>query len=230
MAARPVRFVVTVPKAIQFLAAANDPTQVTPADVFNYDIVAADTSGNPAAGYSGLVLVMLTDPSGANVNSSYWVGSDQHSHLILQGLSLPTVGQYQLRVSDGIVSNTFSIQVAAQQPAPGVTGATTTENTQTTSGLVITPNAADTTGHQLPDHEHHGRYAVPERRHDRDCQRHVHTVAQGAAGLKFTPTTGSTASGSFTVQESTSAIAGGLGGTTATATITVNAPTCSRPA
>jgi hypothetical protein len=43
--------------------------------------------------------------------------------------------------------------------------------------------------------------------------------------LKFTPTTGSTASGSFTVQESINATTGGLGGTTATATITVNAPT-----
>ena len=53
------------------------------------------------------------------------------------------------------------------------------------------------------------------------------TVAQGAAGLKFTPTTNSLAVGSFTVQESTSNGVGGLGGTTTTATIPVsfNGPT-----
>ena len=48
------------------------------------------------------------------------------------------------------------------------------------------------------------------------------TVAQGAAGLKFTPTTSSLATGSFTVQESTSNGTSGLSGTTATATIPVS--------
>ena len=36
------------------------------------------------------------------------------------------------------------------------------------------------------------------------------TVAQGAAGLKFTPTTGSQANGTFTIQESTTAGTTGL--------------------
>ena len=47
------------------------------------------------------------------------------------------------------------------------------------------------------------------------------TVAQGAAGLLFTPSPNSLSTGSFTVQESTSATAAGLSGPTATATILV---------
>ena len=50
------------------------------------------------------------------------------------------------------------------------------------------------------------------------------TVAQGAAGLKFTPAANSTATGTFTVQESTSATVAGLGGPTAAPTITVQGP------
>ena len=48
------------------------------------------------------------------------------------------------------------------------------------------------------------------------------TIAEGAAGLKFTPTTNSAAAGQFTIQASTSNIDAGLGGATATATITVD--------
>ena len=57
------------------------------------------------------------------------------------------------------------------------------------------------------------------------------TVAQGAAGLKFTPTTGSLATGSFTVEESTTNAVSGLSGATATATIAVTlaGPTVTAP-
>jgi len=47
------------------------------------------------------------------------------------------------------------------------------------------------------------------------------TVAQAAAGLKFTPAVNSINSGSFTVQKSNSATSTGLAGPTATATVTV---------
>ena len=50
------------------------------------------------------------------------------------------------------------------------------------------------------------------------------TVAQGAAGLKFTPTAGSLANGSFVVQGSTTADSSGLLNDTAMASITVLAP------
>ena len=133
----------------------------------------------------------------------------------------------------GLGGTTATATITVNAPTlhtPTVTNATTTENTQTTSGLVITPNAADTafvtnfqitgiTGGTLFLND--GTTAITNGT--------FITVAQGAAGLKFTPTTGSTASGSFTVQESINATAGGLGGTTATATITVNVPTLHTP-
>src|SRR6185503_4925751 len=49
------------------------------------------------------------------------------------------------------------------------------------------------------------------------------TFAQGHAGLKFTPNANFYGTGSFDVQASTSNTDGGLGGGTATATITVKA-------
>ena len=118
---------------------------------------------------------------------------------------------------------TASIAVNIVLHQPSVTNATTSENTQTTSGLVITPNATDAgfvtyfqitsiTGGTL--YQNDGVTAI--------ANGTFITAAQGAAGLKFTPTANSTASGSFTIQESTSATTGGRGGSTATATITVN--------
>ena len=123
----------------------------------------------------------------------------------------------------GVTSATATIAVNLVLHQPSVTNATTTDNTQTTSGLVITPNSADTgfvTDFQITDitggtlYENDGVTQV--------TNGEFITVAQGAAGLKFTPATNSLTSGSFTVQESTSATTAGLGGTTATATIAVN--------
>ena len=104
-----------------------------------------------------------------------------------------------------------------------MTNATTTDNTQTTSGLVITPNALDTafvTNFQITDITGGTLYQNDGVTQITDGE--FITVAQGAAGLKFTPALNSLTSGSFTVQESTTATTAGLGGPTATATITVN--------
>ena len=106
---------------------------------------------------------------------------------------------------------------------PTVTSTTTTENTQTTSGLVIKPAAADptaayfeitaVTGGTL--YQNNGTTPIPSGT--------FITLAQGAAGLKFTPTTGSLLQGNFFVQESTTATTAGLGGVPAEGTITVTA-------
>ena len=104
-----------------------------------------------------------------------------------------------------------------------MTNATTTDNTQTTSGLVITPNAADTafvTDFQITDITGGTLYLNDGVTQITNSE--FITVAQGAAGLKFTPTTNSLTSGNFTVQESTSDSTAGLGGPTAMATVTVN--------
>jgi hypothetical protein len=118
---------------------------------------------------------------------------------------------------------TASFNVTPVADTPSVTNATTNEDTQTTTGLVITRNPADgaevtnfkitgITGGTL--FQNNGTTAISEGA--------FITVAQGALGLKFTPALNSNANGSFTVQASLSAGDAGLGGGTVTATITVN--------
>src|SRR5262249_16867869 len=94
---------------------------------------------------------------------------------------------------------------------PSVTNATTSEDVQTTSGLVILPNPAD--GTVVQDYKitniangtlflNDGVTAI----HDGDFI----TVAEGAAGLKFTPAAHFFGTASLAVQSSTSASDAGL--------------------
>ncbi len=120
-------------------------------------------------------------------------------------------------------SGSASITVTRVAHTPTVSNASTNENTQTNSGLILTPSPLDSglsgyfqinsiTGGTLFQHDgttliNNGDFI---------------TFAQGQAGLRFTPTANSTVAGSFSAQASTSASVGGLGGSAATATITVN--------
>ena len=119
---------------------------------------------------------------------------------------------------------TASIIVAAVADTPSVTNASTNEDTQTSSGLVISRNAADgaevthfkitaITGGTLFQND--GLTSI--------ANNAFITFAQGNAGLRFTPALNSVAAGSFTVQAATASNDGALGGSTATATITVTA-------
>ncbi len=131
------------------------------------------------------------------------------------------VGNVQPTPTAGQATTTVTVNLVLHQPS--VTNATTMDNTPTTSGLVITPNAADTafvTNFQITNITGGTLYLNDGVTQVTNGE--FITVAQGAAGLKFTPTTNSRTSGSSTVQESTSATTAGLGGPTATATITVN--------
>ena len=121
-----------------------------------------------------------------------------------------------------IAASTVTATITVLAPTPTVTIVATVENAQTTSGLVITPGPVDTslvanylitgiTGGSLFLND--GVTAI--------TNGEFITVAQGAAGLRFTPTTGSLANGSFTVQDSTTADASGLLGVTTTAAIAV---------
>ena len=107
---------------------------------------------------------------------------------------------------------------------PSVTNATTNEDTQTTSGLVLSRNVSDSTavthfkitnitGGTLFKND--GTTAI--------ANNDFITFAEGNAGLKFTPSNNSTASGSFDIQAGTDGVGGGLSTGSATATITVNA-------
>ncbi len=191
-----------------------------------------DAGGSGIAGYN----IWVSDNGGpysewqtdtANTSANY-TGQFGHTYAFFSQ-AIDNVGNVEAPHAVADASTTITV-AAPVLNTPGVTGATTTENTQTTSGLVITPNVADTafvTNFQITGITggtlflNNGTTAITNGT--------FITVAQGALGLKFTPTTGSTASGSFTVQESINATAGGLGGTTATATITVNAPTLHTP-
>jgi hypothetical protein len=124
----------------------------------------------------------------------------------------------------GSMSDTFVLTVNAVPDTPSVTNATTNEDTQSTSGLVITPNLADgpevmnfkitaITGGTL--FKNNGLTAIGNGS--------FITTAEGAAGLKFTPTPNSIVAGSFQVQASTDAVGTILSPSAVTATITVNA-------
>ena len=120
------------------------------------------------------------------------------------------------------VIRTFTVVVTPSADTPVVTNATTNEDTQTTSGLVITPNVADTAGvthFKITGITNGTLYQVDGSSQITDGM--FISVAEGAAGLKFTPVANSFGTGSFTVQASVSDVDAGLGGGTATASITI---------
>src|SRR5882724_11058425 len=123
-------------------------------------------------------------------------------------------------------AGTGTITVNAVADTPSVTNATTNEDTQTTSGLVISRNAADST--EVTHFKITGITNGTLFQNNGTTQINngdFITFAQGNAGLKFTPAANlfsPTTTFSFTVQASTSNVDAGLGGSTVNATITVN--------
>ena len=131
-----------------------------------------------------------------------------------------SVSNIDAGLGGGTVSATITVNPVGDTPS--VTGSTTLANLQTTSGLVITRNVADhaeVTNFKITGitngtlFQNDGTTAIAENG--------FITVAQGAAGLKFTPTPGQSAAGSFLVQAALDSAGTGLS-TAATATITVN--------
>ncbi|HEX8889752.1 MAG TPA: cadherin-like domain-containing protein, partial [Pyrinomonadaceae bacterium] len=120
-------------------------------------------------------------------------------------------------------TDTFVLTVNPVADTPSVTGASTFVNLQTSSGLVISRNGAD--GAEV------GFFKITNIQNGtlfkNDGTTQISngsfiTFAEGNAGLKFTPTTDSTASGSFDVQGSIDNAGTGLSAGAATATITVS--------
>jgi co-chaperonin GroES (HSP10) len=118
---------------------------------------------------------------------------------------------------------TFTVTVGAVADTPSVSNATTNEDTQTTSRLVITRNAADgaqvtrfkilsVTGGTLFQHDGTTPIAPGS----------FITIAEGGAGLRFTPAPNSFATGHVTVQASIGALDAGLGGAPVTADVQIN--------
>jgi hypothetical protein len=124
-------------------------------------------------------------------------------------------------LSSGFATATITVDPVADTPS--VTNATTTVNTQSTSGLVISRNAAD--GSEVTNFKITNITGGTLFKNDGTTQitnSQFITFAEGNAGLKFTPALNSNANGSFQVQASLSNDDSGLGGGLATATITVN--------
>jgi len=128
-------------------------------------------------------------------------------------------------LSSGFATATITVNAVADTPS--VTNATTIVNTQTTSGLVITRNAAD--GPEVTNFKITGITNGTLFKNDGMSQitnGQFITVAEGNAGLKFTPANNLSSPAttfSFQAQASTSSSNGGLGGSTVTATITSTA-------
>lgn len=125
-------------------------------------------------------------------------------------------------------STTASVTVNAIADLVSVTNATTTVNTQTTTGLVITKNAVD--GAEVTHFKITNITNGTLFKNDGATQitnNSFLTAAEGAAGLKFTPANNlSSPSSVFSFQAQGATSSGGAGlGPAATATITVKAPT-----
>ena len=130
-----------------------------------------------------------------------------------------TVQESSNASTTGLSGPTTTATISVTIAAPTVTNATTTENTQTSSGLVITPSVSAATEFEITGitggslFENDGVTQI--------ANGTFITVAEGEAGLKFTPTTGSLTSGSFTITQASGTSTSDVFGPTATATISV---------
>ena len=129
-------------------------------------------------------------------------------------------GGGEMDTSDDSASDPTTIVGVAQMPT--VSDTATLEDTMTSSGLVISPNATDgaeVTHYRISSitngtlYKNDGTTVITNGT--------FITAAEGAAGLKFLPSLNSTANGSFTVEASVGNTAGGITAGPATATITV---------
>ena len=117
----------------------------------------------------------------------------------------------------------LATSINAVADTPSVTNATTNEDTQSTTGLVISRNVVD--GAEVTHFKITGITNGTLYQNDGVTQitnGTFITFADGSAGLKFTPAANFNGNGSFTVQASISNVDAGLGGSTVNATITVN--------
>src|SRR5207253_1851431 len=126
----------------------------------------------------------------------------------------------------GVVTATITVNPVADTPS--VTSATTSEDVQTTSGLVVSRNAADgaEVTHFKITNVQNGTLFKNDGTTPIASGSFI-TFAEANAGLKFTPAANFFGSASFDVQGATSASGAGLS-SVVTATVTV-APVADKP-
>jgi Reverse transcriptase (RNA-dependent DNA polymerase) len=189
--------------------------------------LAATTGGSVTVGGSGSAILTLTgtvtnvDTFLNTITNIKYTGSPNAN-----GTAAATVA-VKINDNDGsgdVALGTFNVDITAVGDTPDITGSSTNEDTQTTSGLVISRNANDSTevshfkitnisGGTL--YKNDGSTAI--------ASNDFITFTEGNAGLKFTPTTNSSSNGSFDIQAGTDGVGGGLSAGSATATISVTA-------
>jgi hypothetical protein len=126
--------------------------------------------------------------------------------------------------NDNTSTKTFTVTVNAVADTPSVTGAATNEDTQTAGGLVLSRNSAD--GSEVSYFKITGVTNGTLFKHDGTtaiADGDFITVAEGNAGLRFTPAANFFGAASFNAQASIGASDPGLGGGVVTATISVAA-------
>jgi CSLREA domain-containing protein len=196
------------------------------------DLTANDSPGPANEAGQALTVISVSSPLGGTVGI---LGNDV--------LFTPTANyhgpasfQYKIRdngttnglpdAKDSVLAATASFTINPVADTPTVTSATTIVNTQTTSGLVITRNAADgaeVTNFKITNIQNGNLFQTDGTTPILNDA--FITVAEGGLGLKFTPANNLSSPGttfSFQAQASLDNTNGGLGGSTATATITVN--------
>ncbi len=123
---------------------------------------------------------------------------------------------------NGSISPAVSpVIVTAPYGTPVVGGPTSTTENTPVSGITITPATNDTTVTYFQITGITGGTLYYNGGSAQITNGEFITVASGAAGLEFIPTTNSVANGSFTIQESTTSNSSGLVGTAATAAISI---------
>jgi len=197
------------------------------------DLLVNDSPGPPDEAGQTLTVISVSNPVGGTVGI---LGTNVQFTPTANYFG-PASFQYKIRDNgttngapdpkDSVLAATVTFTIDPVADTPSVTNATTNEDTQTTSGLVISRNAADgaeVTHFKITSiangtlFQHDG--TTPINNGD------FITFAQGNAGLKFTPNANlfsPTTTFSFQVQASLNNTDAGLGGGLATATITVNA-------
>ena len=189
----------------------------------NAFIVQAITSGTLKIGTSAATATAFAVGSNDRIDAirnAYWTPA--------ANIGGNAIAAFTVLAQDNVGDNsnlpvTATVNVTAVADTPSVTNTSTSEDVQSTSGLVISRDAADgaevthfritgITGGLLFQND--GITAI--------ANNEFITFAQGNAGLKFTPSLNSNATGHFAVQASTSNVDGGLGGSKVTSDIAIN--------
>ena len=169
---------------------------------------------------------LVTNPVTVNYTDGQSTGSVQYTPVAnAHGTAIITVTVQDSggAPGDDTITRQFTVQVNPVADTPSITSATTLPNTQTTSGLVVTRNAAD--GAEVTHVKvtniangslflNNGTTAVPAGS--------FVPYSDASMGFKFTPALNFQGDATFDIQASTSNVDGGLGGAVVTATISVS--------